>query len=41
MVRVLSGLKPGDTILTTGVMVLKNGVTVDVKLREPVANTGY
>jgi membrane fusion protein, multidrug efflux system len=41
MVRVLSGLKPGDTILTTGVMVLKNGVPVDVKLREPVANTGY
>lgn len=39
MVRVLSGLKPGDTILTSGVMILKDGAPVNVKLRQPVANT--
>ncbi|WP_029036915.1 efflux RND transporter periplasmic adaptor subunit [Salinimicrobium xinjiangense] len=39
MVRVLSGLKPGDTILTSGVMILKDGAPVNVNLRQPVANT--
>ena len=33
-VRVLSGLKAGDTILTYGVMALKNGTPVKVKLQE-------
>lgn len=33
MVRVLSGLKVGDTILTSGVMSLKNGTPVNVKLK--------
>ena len=37
-VRVLSGLKPGDTILTSGVMILKDGAPVNVSLRQPVAN---
>ena len=37
-VRVTSGLKPGDTILTSGVMILKDGAPVNVKLRQPVAN---
>lgn len=32
MVRVLSGIKVGDTILTSGVMSLKNGTPVKVKL---------
>jgi membrane fusion protein (multidrug efflux system) len=32
MVRILSGLKAGDTILTTGVMSLKNGTPVKVDL---------
>ncbi|HEA19600.1 hypothetical protein LCGC14_1047030 [marine sediment metagenome] len=32
-VRVLSGLKAGDTILTYGVMALKNGTPVKVKLQ--------
>lgn len=31
-VRVLSGLKPGDTILTYGVMALKNGTPIKVNL---------
>lgn len=39
LVRVLSGLKPGDTILTSGVMILKNGTPLNVDLRQPVANT--
>ena len=39
MVRVLSGLKAGDTILTSGVMILKNGTPVNVKLDQPIANT--
>lgn len=34
-VRVLSGLKPGDTILTYGVMALQDGAAVNVKLEEP------
>lgn len=38
-VRVTSGLKPGDTILTSGVMILKEGAPVNVKLSQPVANT--
>ncbi|MEO6348564.1 MAG: efflux RND transporter periplasmic adaptor subunit [Aquaticitalea sp.] len=32
MVRILSGIKAGDTILTSGVMSLKNGTSVKVKL---------
>lgn len=32
MVRILSGIKAGDTILTSGVMSLKNGTSVTVKL---------
>lgn len=38
MIRVVSGLKPGDTILTTGVMVLKNGTPVNVDLRQAGSN---
>ncbi len=38
-VRVTSGLKAGDTILTSGVMILKDGAPVNVKLSQPVANT--
>jgi membrane fusion protein (multidrug efflux system) len=38
-VRVLSGLKPGDTILTSGVMILKDGAPVNVSVQKPVANT--
>lgn len=33
MVRVLSGIKVGDTILTSGVMSLKNGTPVNVNLK--------
>lgn len=33
--RVISGLKVGDTILTTGVMALKNGSPVNVELHGP------
>ncbi len=33
MVRILSGIKAGDTILTTGVMSLKNGTAVKVNLK--------
>ncbi len=32
MVRILSGIKAGDTILTSGVMSLKNGTSVKVRL---------
>lgn len=32
MVRILSGIKAGDTILTSGVMSLKNGTSVKVEL---------
>ncbi|WP_417364115.1 efflux RND transporter periplasmic adaptor subunit [Galbibacter sp.] len=35
MVRVTSGLKPGDTILTYGVMALENGSPVKVRLKNP------
>ena len=38
MIRVLSGLKPGDTILTTGVMVLKDGTPVKVDMRQSGIN---
>ena len=34
-VRVLTGLKAGDTILTYGVMALKNGTPVKVDLNQP------
>ncbi len=33
-VQVLRGLKAGDTILTSGVMVLKDGSPIDIELRE-------
>src|SRR5690606_2680183 len=39
LVRVISGLKPGDTILTSGVMSLKEGVPVKVKLRKTAKET--
>ncbi len=39
-VRVLSGLKPGDTILTSGVMSLKEGVPVKVKFEKTSKATG-
>ena len=34
-VRVLTGLKAGDTILTYGVMALKNGTPVNIDLEQP------
>jgi len=37
-VIVLSGLKAGDTILTSGVMMLKNGTPVNVNLIQPASN---
>lgn len=37
-VIVLSGLKAGDTILTSGVMMLKNGTLVKVNLIQPASN---
>ncbi len=40
LVRVLSGLKPGDTILTSGVMSLKEGVPVKVKFEKSAKTTG-
>lgn len=39
-VRVISGLKPGDTILTSGVMSLKEGVPVKVKFEKSAKTTG-
>lgn len=39
LVRVISGLKAGDTILTSGVMTLRNGTPVAVKLLDPVEIT--
>ena len=36
-VRVISGLKVGDTVLTYGVMALKNGTPVNVNFSEPEA----
>jgi len=38
-VIVLSGLKPGDTILTSGVMMLKNGSPVKVNLIQQASNS--
>ncbi|MHB1147169.1 MAG: efflux RND transporter periplasmic adaptor subunit [Lutibacter sp.] len=38
-VIVLSGLKSGDTILTSGVMMLKNGTPVKVNLIQPADNS--
>ncbi len=38
-VRITSGLKAGDTILTSGVMILKNGTPLNVNLQQPVAKT--
>ncbi|CAN5409212.1 efflux RND transporter periplasmic adaptor subunit [soil metagenome] len=38
-VRVLSGIKAGDTILTTGIMVLRDGSLLNIDLRQPVANS--
>lgn len=37
-VNVLSGLKPGDTILTSGVMMLRNGTPVKVNLIQQAEN---
>ncbi|WP_317044505.1 efflux RND transporter periplasmic adaptor subunit [Maribacter sp. 4G9] len=37
-VRVLNGLRVGDTVLTYGVMALKNGAPVTVELEEPELN---
>lgn len=39
-VRVLTGLKAGDTILTSGVMSLKDGAAVKVKFEKTVNTTG-
>lgn len=39
-IRILSGLKAGDTILTSGVMSLKDGVPVKVKFQESDKTTG-
>ncbi|ASV28758.1 efflux RND transporter periplasmic adaptor subunit [Maribacter cobaltidurans] len=38
-VRILNGLSAGDTVLTYGVMALKNGAPVTVELEEPELNT--
>lgn len=35
MVRILSGLKAGDTILTYGIMALEHGTPVQVRLKNP------
>lgn len=37
-VQVLSGLKAGDTILTSGVMVLKDGSPINIQLRQQEAS---
>ncbi len=39
-IRITSGLKAGDTILTSGVMSLKDGVPVKVKFEESSKSTG-
>jgi membrane fusion protein (multidrug efflux system) len=36
---VLSGLKSGDTVLTSGVMMLRNGIPVKVNLIKPAENS--
>lgn len=38
-IRVISGLKAGDTILTSGIMVLRDGTPLDLDLRTPAVNT--
>ncbi len=38
-IRVISGLKAGDTILTSGIMVLRNGTPLNIDLRQPLVNT--
>ena len=38
-IRVTSGLKAGDTILTAGIMVLRNGSPLNIELRQPIAKT--
>jgi len=38
-VQVLKGLKAGDTILTSGVIVLKEGAPVKIELKNPIAST--
>ncbi|MFO7721562.1 MAG: efflux RND transporter periplasmic adaptor subunit [Gillisia sp.] len=38
-IRVISGLKAGDTILTSGIMVLRNGSPLNIDLRQPIAKT--
>ncbi len=38
-VRVISGLKPGDTILTSGIMVLRDGTPLNIDLRQPIAKS--
>ncbi|QED36596.1 efflux RND transporter periplasmic adaptor subunit [Antarcticibacterium arcticum] len=38
-IRVISGLKAGDTILTSGIMVLRNGTPLNIDLRQPLAKT--
>jgi len=39
MVRVTSVLKPGDTVLTSGIMVLRDGSPLNLNLKQPVAKT--
>ncbi len=38
-IRVISGLKAGDTILTSGIMVLRDGTPLNLDLRKPLVNT--
>ena len=38
-VRVITGLKPGDTILTSGIMVLRDGTPLNIDLRQPIAKS--
>lgn len=38
-VRVTSGLKPGDTILTSGIMVLRDGTPLNIEIRQPIAKS--
>lgn len=38
-IRVTSGLKAGDTILTSGIMVLRDGSPLNIDLRQPIAKS--
>lgn len=38
-IRVISGLKAGDTILTSGIMVLRDGTPLNLDLQKPLVNT--